>query len=239
MGGLLNNARWVENFPGILPMTGKELIDQLKKSLQQPHIHLIFEEAVSIQPHTIQTKTGQTYKVDEVVVAMGTKPKIIQEWSSNPKIVYEWRDIPNGVHTVGILGAGDAAFDSGLSGLDRHYEVFIWNRSRQVKAILPLFQSYLQNGGHYFEEEPIETIQPLPTGLQIITGKQTKQVDILLVSIGRERETLSNFHPDRISFRMIGDYAHPDFRQASIAVGDGIRAGLELLQGVSSQPCKS
>jgi len=230
-GGLLNNARWVENFPGLLPMSGEELVDQLKISLRHPHINLVFEKVVQIQKHRVQTSTGQIYRVDQIVLAMGTQPKIMEDWPPNPRVVFEWRDVPKGIHTLGILGAGDAAFDSGLSGLDRKYEVYLWNRSDRMKAIPLLYQSYIQAGGVYFEDEPIHRIHPFENGLLIQTGKRNMNVDVLLVSIGREKKTIIGIDLLDPTIREIGDYAHPHFRQASIAIGDGMRVGLEIISG--------
>jgi len=230
-GGLLNNARWVENFPGLQPMSGEELVDQLKISLRHPHITLIFEKVVQIQKHRIQTTTGQIYKVDQIVLAMGTQPKIKEDWLPNPRVVFEWRDVPKDIHTLGILGAGDAAFDSGLSGLDRKYEVYLWNRSDRIKAIPLLYQSFIQVGGVYFEKEPILRFDPLDNGLLVQTGKRSMSVDVLLVSIGREKKPIVEMDFFDPTLREIGDYAHPHFRQASIAIGDGMRVGLEIISG--------
>jgi thioredoxin reductase len=230
-GGLLNNARWVENFPGLQPMSGQELVEQLKISVRHPHINLVFEKAEQIQKHRIQTSTGQIYKVDQVVLAMGTQPRIMEDWPPNPRVVYEWRDVPKDIHTLGILGAGDAAFDSGLSGLDRQYEVYLWNRSNRMKATQLLYQSYIQAGGVYFEDEPIQGIHPFDNGLLIQTGKRSINVDVLLVSIGRDKKSIVGSDLLDPAIREIGDYAHPHLRQASIAIGDGIRVGLEIILG--------
>ncbi|MCE5222924.1 NAD(P)/FAD-dependent oxidoreductase [bacterium] len=230
-GGLLNNARWVENFPGLQPMSGEELVDQLKISLRHPHITLIFEKVVQIQKHRIQTTTGQIYKVDRIVLATGTQPKIMEDWPPNPRVVYEWRDVPKDIHILGILGAGDAAFDSGLSGLDRKYKVYLWNRSDRMKAIPILYRSFIQAGGVYFEEEPIQKIHPFDNGLSIQTGNRSMNVDVLLVSIGREKKPIVEMDLADPATREIGDYAHPHIRQASIAIGDGMRVGLEIILG--------
>jgi thioredoxin reductase (NADPH) len=227
IGGLLNNARLIENFPGLPPISGKEFSLRLRDDIEKYHIPIVFENVLSVNANQIQTSKNKIYQVDKVVLATGTKPSIINEWNQYPQIAYEWRDLPDNFNSLAIYGAGDAAFDSGLRAIDLHKQVFIFNRSLRIKSIEQLSDQFFSRGGIYFPEEPILEIKTSQEGIFLITKNRTQKFDAFLVSIGREKNIDLVFSNQDLP--QIGDLLNHPYRQASIAIGDGIRVGLSLV----------
>lgn len=226
IGGLVINARRLDNIPGLTPISGKDFAVKLREDLKKNLITPIFENVISVQAKQIKTDQNQHYEVDQVVLATGTKPVVIQEWDKYPNLVYEWRDLPEQFDSLAIYGAGDAAFDSGLYALDQNKKVCIFNRNQQIKALEILKEQFILRGGHYFPEEPVLEIQPSICGLSIRTKNRIQSFDALLVSIGREKNIdLITSHDSPIQ---IGDLQNHPYRQASIAIGDGVKAGLMI-----------
>lgn len=254
-GGLLKNARTVENvmgFPG--GISGIDLIDLFKKQLERFDIRVVSQAVVEIgfdgETGVLSVKTGggQFYSVNVVVVASGTRPK---EWdlmetlpdSLQDQIYYEvypFRDIRD-KHVV-VIGAGDAAFDYALT-LAKRNEVLILNRGSQIRA-LPLLRDWVKQKSRirYMAETVVESVEPgLKKPLNLICNQKGREIsweaDAVLCALGRQPEkrfystALSTSEKRLIKQKrlfLVGDVRNDRFRQVSIAVGNGIEAAMEI-----------
>ncbi|MBO8160799.1 MAG: NAD(P)/FAD-dependent oxidoreductase [Thermosipho sp. (in: Bacteria)] len=224
LGGLLNNAWRVENIPFIKPTSGEKIVDLMKNYVELYKIDVIKEEVKEIYSNLVVTENFQ-YKFDEIIVAIGTIPNRIEEFESS-RTFYEFRYLPKNIKKLAIYGAGDVAFDGAikarLSGIDVH----IFNKGDRIKALKRLVNIAKSLKICYHENEKIISVA-CEDSLTLSTIKQKYSFDALLLATGRKVD-LSIVKSN--SVYLIGDVAHPGQRQASIAVGDGIRVAMEIIQ---------
>ena len=143
-----------------------------------------------------------------------------------------------------IIGAGDAAFDYALN-LSGYNQVAILNRSERIVS-LPLLVQRAHQAPHirYFENTQVQRIYEDGAGRLMVECVQNEGIcgfsaDYVIAAIGRVPDI--GFLNEQILEQMgvlmshgllylIGDVKNEQYRQASIAVGDGIRAAMEIYQ---------
>ena len=246
LGGLIKNAFLIENYLGFPEgITGKEFVQLLKKQIKKYKIRIIKEEVVSVRYKNnkfyIKTR-NRNYQTSIIVVATGTIPRPLpvpvgKDYQSRIFYeVYQLRRIRNKLFAV--IGSGDAAFDYALS-LSKKNKVLILNRTERVKCLPVLFQRVMQNKRiSYLASVEIKRIEFEDKKLALYTSRKKKIiVDYLVVAIGRKpnlnffdrslKEKIKILEKRRKLY-IIGDAKNGIFRQTAIAVGDGIKAGMEI-----------
>ncbi len=258
IGGLLKNARLVENYPGFPKgITGPGLVQKLKAHLKRTRIEIIPEvvNELDYQGDEFLVKTGLVpYTAHFAIIASGTKPKIpnapgLPEEVRN-RVLYEVYPIRNAKKKIiVIVGAGDAAFDYALN-LATMNEVVILNRGAQIKALPVLQKEATQtNSVKYIENAPIQSISDQDGEVLTVTFEREKrtieiEADYVIFATGREpelgfvSEKLEKQIPDLIDsgkLYLIGDVVNGFYRQAAIAAGDGIRAAMEINRSINNK----
>ncbi|QTA37491.1 NAD(P)/FAD-dependent oxidoreductase [Thermosipho ferrireducens] len=227
IGGLISNAWRVENIPIMEPASGETIVNMFKKYISLYNVPIIFEEVLKVTETTITTNKS-SYKFDEIIIASGTNPKRIQEFElCDKKIVYEFRDLPDSFDSLAIYGAGDVAFDGAIKAKLSGIRVHIFNRSKKIRALERLVSLALKLGVVYHEEEPIIEVTRENNNVILKTSKNTYKFNSMLIAIGRTGNT--DFVKTK-SVYVVGDAAHPEIRQASIAIGDGIKIAMKIIQ---------
>lgn len=250
-GGLLWNANRVENYPGFLggvsgPDLVRAMLDQIGevKIIPEAVIELSWEENIFYA----KTSTG-IYPARVAVIASGTKPCRLEGFSIpedlQPLIMYEIADLLDASQKRFIIvGSGDAAFDYAIN-LGRNNSVIILNRSDRVKC-LPRLWSEAQTCKNirYRSSTAIKRLVGCPEGGMTVEcsspqGQLEIPADYVIGAIGREPqldfvsdvlfERLAEFEKRGI-LHIVGDVKNGIYRQAAIAVGDGIRAGMRIYQ---------
>jgi thioredoxin reductase (NADPH) len=250
-GGLLWNANWIENYPGFVGgIHGSDLIQLfieqigVDKITREPVIELTWEDGV----FHATTPVG-VYQARVAVVASGTKPRLLDGFTIPEELRdYVYYEVVDLLDTVGknivIVGSGDAAFDYALN-MARRNSVIILNRDEQVKC-LPLLRDRVQafQNISYHPGTAIIRLAVHPEGGMTVEcssphGQIEFQADYLVGAIGREPQ-LDFISASLLSrsaelekmgiLHFIGDVKNGIFRQAAIAVGDGIRAGMRIYQ---------
>jgi len=247
VGGLLRNANLVENYPGFPNgISGPDLVKLFARQLDVTGVAVNCEnvECVSADAcggYEIQTDS-RVVSARLLVVASGTKPKVMTQPCVPETLcdrvlaeVYPLFDVAG--KQIAIIGGGDAAFDYALN-LARNNSVTIINRSGSVKC-LPLLWSRCEccESIRYMADTSAVEISECGGRIRIeCSGQQDAgfiDVDYLLTAIGREPQL--DFLPGELkqanvhdSLYMIGDAANGSFRQVSIAVGDGVRAAMDI-----------
>jgi len=248
-GGLLWNANLIENYPGFpYGISGPDLIDLMVKQLQQLKIEL---EQKNINHLSFDDGCFQLYSdkedtiVDFVVIASGTKPKPINIIIKEPVKKNIHQDIKRildikGKHIV-IIGAGDAAFDHAIN-LSRKNRVSIINHGDNIRSLQLLVDrafanekiAYLGNTEVdgidliYRENYKNEHLVQIHC-TNIKGGKFSLECDEVIFAIGRDPQldfmgrVVEN---DRCI--LVGDVKNGIFRQATIAIGDGIKAAMKI-----------
>lgn len=257
VGGLLRNANLVENYPGFPEgITGPELIKLFKRQLKNVSVKIQFEEVLELDNKNgvfIINTTQRTIISRIVVIASGTKPRKLSKLNISKDFenrifyeVYPLAQVAN--EKIAIIGAGDAAFDYALN-LSKKNEVVILNRGSRVKCLPLLFERGIGNKKiSYLENTHVRNIEYFDTYLILTcydtTGERKIYVSYLLVAIGRDpsldflsenlKENLEKLQKSKVLY-MIGDVKNDIYRQTAIAVGDGIKAAMEIYRKLKGE----
>ena len=240
--GLLKNANLVENYPGFPEgITGSELYARFMKQLEQYSPDIVrsrVNKVVREEAQFILDAGEDVGRYKFVVLSTGTRPQELDLDHPREKTFYEVADVPRDLKNILILGGGDAAFDYALNLKDQEKEIWIVCRGERPKC-LGLLEKRCQDAG-------IETI--IGTGVTSITEDQGRisatlenglqiEADCLLCALGRApkldpvdkdiRETLDNGGNVEGLF-LVGDVKNGLRRQVGIAVGDGLKAAMEI-----------
>lgn len=253
-GGLLRNANLVENylgFPG--GISGSELVKLFKEQFINASLKFRHEEVISAKfsngLFTVKTEEKE-YESNYLVLASGTVPKklmnVIFPSEAKNKILYDIVSIMNCENKdIVIVGAGDLAFDFALN-LSKKNNVFIMNHSTEIKCI-PVLQERVkkQNRIKYFENTAINdvTVENGNMYIEYKSGNSFNKLraDYLIPAIGREPDyrllfggldEISNELEQKSLFYKIGDVKNINYRQASIAAGDGIKTAMKIYKNL-------
>ncbi|MFH1632526.1 MAG: NAD(P)/FAD-dependent oxidoreductase [Chloroflexota bacterium] len=251
IGGLLRSANLVENYPGFPGgISGLDLIRLFERQARDISVRVDFDLVLNLdfEGSTFLVETeNAVYHSQIVVVASGTKPRQFTDFEipaeARDKVFYEVYPLLNvSGKRVAIVGAGDAAFDYALN-LAKRNDVVILNRGETLKC-LPLLwkRSQLACRIEYFHNTEISKIEITPHGRLVLecvspAGSSHFDVHYLIGALGRlpQMDFLSAQLRERASeleerglLYFIGDVKNGIFRQTSIAVGDGIRAAMQI-----------
>jgi len=259
IGGLLNEANLVENFPGIpggLP--GKTLSGRLQRQLRTAGIntekeqvlHLGYQDGCFI----IQTEK-QHIAAGKVILACGTLPlppgpplDTLQPQGRLFNSVLPLQKSRS--KTIAIIGGGDAAFDYALN-LARKNKVYILFRSEKPVCLPILFNRCSQHPNIRIHVNSRLTHASVNAGAKAIILKTLNPLSgeknelachLILTAIGRVpalhfldpvlHGAITEFQLQKKIF-LTGDVGNGRFRQAAIAAADGLRAAMEIHAGVN------
>ena len=251
VGGLLRNANLVENYPGFpRGISGTKLVKLFVSQAQNLDIEVTYEEVIDLvyDQGLIQAKTKlNSYLSRMVVIATGTKPlrftDLVIPEDLTERVFYEVYDLLQMEgKCVAIIGSGDAAFDYALN-LGKKNQVIILNRGEKPKC-LPLLweraqmhESITCKNNTKVNKIRKDSMAGMLVDCQSPAGELQFHADYLLGAIGREAcldclsetfvQQASNLEKQGVLY-MIGDVKNGIFRQASIAVGDGVLAAMKI-----------
>ncbi|MFH1941279.1 MAG: NAD(P)/FAD-dependent oxidoreductase [bacterium] len=257
-GGLLRNAHLVENYPGFPNgIGGMQLVRLFEKQLTR-HGVMIQYECVRLLDFrgnqffiaTNEREIGSRF----VIVASGTIPKQPTDVTIPDSVkscvfneVYPIANVQN--KKIAIIGAGDAAFDYALH-LSENNSVFILNRDRDVKC-LPLLKerSVRKQNIIYLQNVRVKKLNRLKKAIRLYYSGEDLQeeveitVDYLLFAVGREpcvdfltKELIQRFKQPNLRncVYFVGDVHNGLYRQTAIAVGEGIKAAMNIYQDIQN-----
>jgi thioredoxin reductase len=252
VGGLLKNANVVENYPGFPKgIPGADLVHRLQGHIKEQDIRIRREEVLRLEPagDRIRVTTSEgIFEARAVLAASGTVGKTPPDFGIPPRAT--GARVFDEIHPLLsarnrrmlIIGAGDAAFDYALT-LSRHNVVLIFNRGVRCRC-LPLLRrrAASRKGIEYLENTRVVRMVSLDQSGMVMacesSGKNWQvKVDYVIFAIGREAN-LKFLSPDlrdhsaeietgeRLFFA--GDVQNGRFRQAAIAAGEGLLAGMKI-----------
>ena len=151
--------------------------------------------------------------------------------------------------TILIVGAGDAALDYALN-LARLNQVIILNRGTRIKGLPVLWDRVqMRSAIDYFPNVEITRIAGTDDGrINVLAETEAQQncylCDFLISAIGRipdwgfaEEKLLKKMDQlqEEGKIYVIGDLHNGPYRQTALAVGDGIRAAMEIGQSLEKE----
>ncbi|MEE8575642.1 MAG: NAD(P)/FAD-dependent oxidoreductase [candidate division Zixibacteria bacterium] len=251
IGGMLSCANLIENYPGFEGgIRGEELAAIFQKQLAEHPVTIVKSWVTSLEydstAYTVHSEL-KTIQSASVIVASGTKAKALinLELPNNGHAMISDTVAPVSNVTnkhIAIIGSGDAAFDYALN-LSRKNEVTVFCRTETVTC-LPLLSERASS------DPSINCVMnSLVQSVKYLKGSKLKldysngradselEVDYLITAIGREARL--DFLSERIlkqsdqlraskRYHLIGDATGTECRQTAIAVGQGVKAAMEI-----------
>jgi thioredoxin reductase (NADPH) len=254
VGGLLNEAQRVENFPGVPGgVAGRVLAARLRSQLRTLGIAVEKERVVRLSggPGRFRIQTERdSFLAGRVVLACGTRPL-----SPGPPL--EALRLSGRVHDgllpllrlrgeiIAVIGGGDAACDYALSLAERN-QVHVLVRAGRARA-LPLLAGRCRRHPRIAIHEGfrLAKAESADHGRWIVlkAGRRRGEVRCqrVLTAVGRVpaldflAPALRSALPSLAKngwLLMAGDAVNGRCRQAAVAAGDGLRAAMEILRQV-------
>ncbi|MHA1591674.1 MAG: NAD(P)/FAD-dependent oxidoreductase [Candidatus Heimdallarchaeaceae archaeon] len=260
IGGTIKNANLIENLLGYPEgVVGKNLAKSFQLQLAKAGVPIILEEVLAVEKLSSNylIRTAESEIISEyLIVGTGSVPKKLKiegekEAFQNDKLFYEVFNVKKHVKNkdVIIIGSGDVAYDYALNLQTTAKEIFILHRTEKTTS-LPILQKRVQ------EKENIKVLRNnVLREIDIQDAKITVNVedddktitmlkDIVLVAIGREpnfsflsKNLISEYREPVADSKIyfIGDVKQGNFRQVSIAMGDGMKVAMEIVKEVTHE----
>ncbi len=241
IGGLLNNANLVENYPGFPNgISGIELCYKMAEHIKNLDVPIYYDKVTSIEfeDKYYLKSLNNSYSSEYLVLACGTVPKKINN-IDNAEVHYDLQKLSNiKDKSIVIIGGGDAAFDYALN-LSLNNQISIIHRNENFSSLkllikraeeipnIKIYKSYILEEISYKNEKKIVNCFSSNGKKEII------ECDELIVAIGREPD-LSLIeqmgHNDKCEQKVfkIGDLCNGKYRQATISVGDGMKMAMMI-----------
>lgn len=250
LGGLIRNADLVENCPGFPQgIEGEKLAGLLEKQARPFLQNIISREVTSldIHPQGFLSRFGSDSLLSTyAVLAPGTQPARLSLAEENEnarrRVFYEVHPLKNKKNmTVGIIGAGDAAFDYALS-LSRRNMVFIFNRGNHVRCLPVLWKKMMERESvTYYPQRELRHVcvkgKKLAASFLHKGAVETYDLDYLVPAVGRTPalDFLSpalkrkwNALTSEQKLFPAGDAVNERRRQLAVAFGNGIEAAMRI-----------
>jgi thioredoxin reductase (NADPH) len=249
-GGLVFNARRIDNYPGIEPTKGSRFAKLLEEHLSRFRVSIEKGTAQSISPcgKTLTVEGDfETIEAKSVIVAVGTVPKTIHLETgprARGRVFFEVHAMLCGLtpSQIIIIGGGEAALDYALSCGDRHIRSTLLVRGTKLKARGMLVDLALKNPfvDILYNARAI-SVKPDDNGVQVevshLGTTWMREVCAVLVAVGRATAAqnlvlgldLNGF--ETVSTQIPGLFVAGDARtgslgQVGMAVGDGLNAAM-------------
>lgn len=251
-GGLIENAHWVENYPGLEPMPGPELAARLRDFLHRFGLTVerrVFVRAIS-RPRFFELELGEEIcRARSVVFALGTRGKKLPcpgaEALDGSRLFYEVGAALErgdlGKRAL-VIGAGEAAFDSALSLAKAGLEVSLFGRGvgpRAAGRLREALESHPRIHASYGVSPKDFVLKNDHVMARFDSGGESfeERADVVLVAVGRQpRRPVMLAEKDRVLYEVepdeppgafvVGDAHRGGLGQVGIAVGDGLAAAM-------------
>lgn len=251
-GGLIINANLIENYIGFPNgITGIGFSKLLHEHISKYKMKIIYEKVKQVKFINNKfsiTTNKKKYLSDYLISASGTTPKKSFEnldEKISRRIFYDiFHLLIMSKKKIAIIGGGDAAFDYALN-LSKKNNVIILNRTNKIKSLDLLIKRVFKNKNiKYYSDTELQSLE-FKNGKLILNCRRKKlsvrfECDYLVPAIGRKPD-LDYFDSEfkteilqksnRLFFA--GDVKNGIYRQASIAVGDGIFAAMKIYRQIN------
>lgn len=255
IGGSIRNANLVENLIGFPEgISGEEYVELMEKQLDHSKIPIINEKVKSISrvnsKYSILAEDSEIIS-DYLIIGTGSIPVKLEingeeEAFKEGRLFYEIynaRENSKG-KVITIIGSGDVAYDYSLNLSKIAKQITIVQRTEKTKS-LPILQKRVK------EEKKINILSnkiPYEIFVEnekvILATRTEKEVneiksDLLIVAIGREpnigflsEDIKEEYENPKVESNLyfVGDVKIRNYRQVSIAMGDGMNCAMEIVK---------
>lgn len=261
IGGKISSASLVENYPGVLEIKGIELAEKLKEQLLQLGGVIVNKEVIAIKQEKnkkIVTTGENEYKSDVVILAMGTKYKVLG-------LPEEEKWIGKGISfcatcdgffyknkTVAVIGGGNTAISNAIELAEVCKKVYVVQvldfltaepiliqRLKEKENIEIKYQTFVKE---YIGENKIKAVR-----IQEKEEEGILEVDGVFLAVGQIPETKlvesflemnedgyiivkEDLQTSQEGIFAIGDCIQKKVRQLTTAVNDGTIAALAAIE---------
>lgn len=259
-GGTITTTHIVENYPGFVSVTGKELADAIQEHAEAYNIDIKQEKVSKIEKNDFFAVSGKdTYKGKTVIIATGTKYKTLDITGADMPGVHYCALCDGPLYTgrtVAVIGGSDSAAKEALLLTEYAQKVYILYRGNEIHPE-PVNMARVQNN------EKTEIINN--TNVLEIHGEKRVQklvldrpyndstdffVDGLFVAIGliplsgiaKDLGVKTNENQEIIIDKTCktnidgvyaaGDVTDTDFKQAIIGAAQGVTAAYQAYEYV-------
>lgn len=244
LGGRIHNAHCIENLLGFPQINGEELARRITDHAVSWNFPIIHATVTEVEKTTDGFKvTGSpdlAYTCRYVILATGTRPETIPElhpWIGK-RVFHSPADLPEKTNQhIVIIGSGDIAYDYALS-LAQKNTICLIIRGTHPRALPLLIQRAGQHPNiQILTQYPVQGAHELNGHLYISSlDAPPIRCNYALIAIGCSPNLpkLKFFHHD-IQTRKglclkIGDAAQGPYRQIAIAMGDGLKAAMKIIE---------
>ncbi|MBI5804677.1 NAD(P)/FAD-dependent oxidoreductase [candidate division TA06 bacterium] len=243
LGGRLNHAFWVKNFPLAGPegSSGKTIVRGLVKQLKSLDIGTIQGTCQAIDHKGVcfvSLINDHLYNSRSVVMAGGLEPKKLLvpgagKAFEQKRLVYYWDDIPGQLKdkSIAVIGGGEVALDQACSLAAKGAKATVLVRGDKVKAYPGLIKMAEGLGVKIKYGSIIDRISLNGQEL-VLHGSENRNIkcDRAVVAIGSSVPgTIIYSQAKKLlnkGLYLAGDLANKDHKQAAIAFGSGVQAAM-------------
>ncbi len=260
-GGIANNANKIENLLGFPDgISGQSFVSTLKQHFEKLSIHVTKDNIQNVRKvienendlFHIKCENGEYYS-KFLIIATGTAPKKLnipgekKLWEKK-RLNYEMYNFTyqKNIKTIAIIGSGDAAYDYALNLSKFPVKIDILQRSKEVKCLF-LLQKRAQDNSNItiINNIKLQTMTFENHKIKIKTTRRPKKdlqdYDFMIVAVGRSPNI--NFLSEDLhktykkskkipNLYIIGDVRNKKYRQISIAMGDGVKCVMEIMEKI-------
>ncbi len=170
-GGLITRAKWVENWPGIQPASGFDIMTSILKQVESRGVSFLYDTAVSVDltryPFTVTLADSAPLKAASIIIATGSCPRKLgipgeeKYWGSGVSGCATCDAFAFEGKPVAVIGSGDSAITSAVHLAEYASHVYVLVRGREIRA-----QRYVREKLREYEgkievlygREPIEIV---------------------------------------------------------------------------------
>lgn len=269
-GGQLTGTSYIENWPGINRIEGRQVVAQQQQQAEEFGAAMIDDTVSAIDfsrwPYVVQTEEGQTINAMAIMIGTGATARGLNVEGEH---TYWGRGVTTCAicdapyhrdHDVVVVGGGDSAMEEAIELSPYAKNVTILVRTETLKASPSMIEKALgchnvkirhntvitKVNGDEYHVTSIDVKNPKTgekdnlkiTGVFLGIGHdpntqlfkhalKTNKQGYLVIN-GRTQQT------DYPGVVAAGDVCDPRYRQAGVAAGDGIKAGLDIVWWLSS-----
>jgi len=258
IGGTIKNANLVENLIGYPEgVVGKDFASSFQLQMTKAGVTIILEEVLTVEQVSsgFITKTAETEIQSEyLIVGTGSIPKKLEvegekEAFLNGKLFYEMYNVKQFADKkdIGIIGSGDVAYDYALNLQNVANKISIIRRTDKTSS-LPILQKRVKNTDNIvlLNNHVIKKVELKDDKISIemdVDGKLVTIIkDLVLVAVGRKpnydflsEDIITEYNNPKSDSKIcfVGDVNKNNFRQVSIAMGDGMKVAMEIVKEVA------